>query len=224
MPSKGMCVALATISFLLLTENSYSSYTVAYYPNGEASGGQVIYSDHQPTTQTYKRTYRHQYTYTHQYTHRYTTYHAKHHKPFHPYASRIPNQITSPGEKVVIVNPNVHVWGAYSADGKLVRAGLASAGSSWCPDLGHPCHTKMGTFRVQSLGSSRCVSKKFPLGRGGAPMPYCMYFNNSQALHGSYELAEANISHGCVRMSVEDARWLRFNFVGIGTKVIIKQY
>ncbi len=55
-------------------------------------------------------------------------------------------------------------------------------------------------------------------------MPYCMYFNDLQALHGSYELANANISHGCVRMHVSDARWLRYNFAQVGTLVIIKSY
>ena len=55
-------------------------------------------------------------------------------------------------------------------------------------------------------------------------MPYSMYFNGSQGLHGSHELGEANLSHGCVRMSVDDAEWLRYNFAHIGTKVIIKSY
>ena len=55
-------------------------------------------------------------------------------------------------------------------------------------------------------------------------MPYCMYFHGGQALHGSYEVVNGNISHGCVRLHVNDARWLRFNFAEPGTKVIIKPY
>jgi len=140
------------------------------------------------------------------------------------YASRLPQHIFSTGERTVVVDPSRHVWGAYDSSGNLVRAGLASAGSNWCPDLGRPCRTKVGTFRVQYLGSSGCVSSRFPIPTGGAPMPYCMYFNGNQALHGSYELAEANISHGCVRIPVGDAEWLRFNFINIGTKVIVKPY
>ena len=127
-------------------------------------------------------------------------------------------------EKYIVVNPRTHRWSALTADGRVIHSGLATAGSSWCDDLGHPCRTKTGTFRIMSLGDSDCVSKKFPLGEGGAPMPYCMYFNGGQALHGSHELAYANISHGCVRMSVSDARWIRFHFAEIGTKVIIKPY
>jgi lipoprotein-anchoring transpeptidase ErfK/SrfK len=51
-----------------------------------------------------------------------------------------------------------------------------------------------------------------------------MYFNKWQALHGSYQLANDNISHGCVRMSVSDAKWLRTNFVRIGTLVVVLPY
>ncbi len=131
---------------------------------------------------------------------------------------------THKNEKVIVVNPRTHAWYAYGSDGKLVRTGLASAGSSWCSDLGRPCRTKSGTFRIYSLGDEDCISKKFPLGEGGAPMPYCMYFNGGQALHGSHELAYANISHGCVRITVSSAKWLRFHFAEIGTKVIIKPY
>lgn len=128
-------------------------------------------------------------------------------------------------EKVIIVDPNVHAWGAYSADGNLIRAGRATAGANWCPDIGRGCKTKSGVFHVYSLGSSDCISSKYPISEGGgAPMPYCMYFNGSQGLHGSNEVVEGNISHGCVRLRVSDAAWLRYNFVGIGTKVIVKPY
>lgn len=154
--------------------------------------------------------------------------HAHSARSHHHHAERdysgLPSHISPPGEKVIIVDPNIHSWGAYSADGTLLRSGLASAGSKWCSDLGRPCRTRAGTFRIHSLGGSDCVSSKFPLGEGGAPMPYCMYFNGAQGLHGSHELAEANISHGCVRMSVGSARWLRYNFAHIGTKVVIRPY
>lgn len=138
--------------------------------------------------------------------------------------SRLPDHISPPGEKVIVVDPRVHAWGAYTADGNLVHAGMATSGSSYCRDLKRPCRTRVGTFRIYSLGSADCFSRKFPLGKGGAPMPYCMYFNGGQGLHGSYEVADANLSHGCVRMHVNDAEWLRFNFARVGTKVVIKPY
>lgn len=149
-------------------------------------------------------------------------YSRSHHHSYSGLASKI----SPPGEKVIIVDPNSHEWGAYSPDGTLLRSGTATAGSDYCRDLHRRCHTRSGTFRIYSLGSASCKSHKFPLPRGGAPMPYCMYFNGGQALHGSYghEVVAGNISHGCVRLHVDDARWIRFNFANIGTKVIVKSY
>ncbi len=144
-------------------------------------------------------------------------------EPRADYSSRIPSHIAT-HEKVIVINPNVHVWGAYGADGNLIRAGLTSAGSDWCADIQRRCRTKPGSFRIQSLGAASCKSTLYPLPHGGAPMPYCMFFNGSQGMHGSYAVVEGNISHGCVRMHVADAEWIRFNFANIGTKVIVKPY
>lgn len=141
------------------------------------------------------------------------------------YAYRLPQHINT-GEKTVLVDPTVHAWGAYGSDGELIKAGLATAGSDYCPDLHRRCHTGSGSFRVYSLGSPYCKSSMFPMPHGGAPMPYCMFFNRNQALHGSPEgeVVEGNISHGCVRLHVADAEWLRYNFVNVGTKVVVKPY
>jgi len=139
-------------------------------------------------------------------------------------ALSMPSQIDPPGEKMVLVSPQEHAWGAYDASGRLLRSGMASAGADWCEDMGQECHTSTGSFRVKSLGNKSCVSPSFPIPNGGAPMPYCMYFTRYQALHGSYEVRHANISHGCVRMHVADAEWLRFNFVNVGTLVVIESY
>lgn len=149
----------------------------------------------------------------------------KHKKISYSDTSYLPETIKPSGEKVVIVDPHVHAWGAYSANGKLLRSGLATAGSNWCSDIGRSCRTKTGTFRIYSLGNSDCVSSKYPIEEGGgAPMPYCMYFNGSQGLHGSNGVVAGNISHGCVRLRVNDAEWLRYQFVSIGTKVIVLPY
>lgn len=143
-----------------------------------------------------------------------------------------PHSIPAEGQKKIIVDPNMHMWAAYDEDGKLVKTGLATAGRSYCPDVGRPCRTKIGTFRIYSLGEADCRSHTFPVGRGGAPMPYCMFFNGGQALHGSHEVVAGNISHGCIRLRVKDAKWLRYNFAEeptaanemLGTIVIIKPY
>lgn len=146
--------------------------------------------------------------------------------------SSLPSSIQPQGERVIIVDPNVHAWGAYSADGSLLRSGMATAGNKWCPDIGRPCKTKAGVFRIYSLGNKGCKSSKYPRPRGGAPMPYCMFFNGGQALHGSNEVVPRNVSHGCVRLHTTDAEWIRFDFAQRpssensfrGTKVIVKAY
>lgn len=146
--------------------------------------------------------------------------------------SPFPRQIET-DEKVVVVDLNEHAWGAYDYDGTLIRWGAATGGSNWCPDIGRSCRTKAGTFRVYSLGSSNCISSKFPVPDGGAPMPYCMFFNGGQALHGSPGgVIPSNVSHGCVRLFVQDAEWLRYDFVDPpisendyrGTKVVVVPY
>lgn len=142
-------------------------------------------------------------------------------------------QIEAPGEKVVIIDPILRAWGAYTKDGTLLRWGPASLGRDYCKDIDGECRTYEGSFRIFSLGSSDCYSKKFPLPDGGAPMPYCMYFSEGQAIHGEPNgLPGYNDSHGCVRLYVNDAEWLRYDFVEgpsddndyRGTRVVVKPY
>lgn len=150
-------------------------------------------------------------------------------KPDTNYADRMPAQMDTKGRKMIVVDPRVHTWGAYDKTGKLVKAGIATSGGIECPpdDPDEPsCRTTPGTFRIFSLGDEGCYSKVYPRPEGGGLMPYCMYFNGGQALHGSPDVAivEANVSHGCVRMRIPDAAWVRFNFAEIGTTVKVLPY
>lgn len=147
--------------------------------------------------------------------------------------SPFPLKVGSQKEKLIVIDPRVQAWGAYNPDGDLVRWGPASSGADYCRDIDDECHTNPGSFRIFSLGSSDCFSTKFPLPDGGAPMPYCMYFNDGQALHGEPDgLPGHNASHGCVRMYVNDAEWMRYEFVEgpdannnfRGTKVLVMDY
>ncbi len=147
--------------------------------------------------------------------------------PFATDGAPLPKHIKG-SEKTILIDPREHVWGAYNAEGKLIRWGIASAGSKRCADSKQSCHTRVGAFRIYSLGNSNCISHKY----NGAPMPYCMFFHGSEALHGSYNVEFDNISHGCVRIHVDDAKWLRYHFVEgpslrnhyRGTRVIIRSY
>lgn len=144
------------------------------------------------------------------------------------YASRLPANINTNGKKVVYIDPNAHAWGAYGANGNLLRGGIATAGAPICPPDadGRHCKTSAGRFRITSIGGSECYSKKYPKPHGGGLMPYCMYFNGGQALHGSPAdiVVEDNLSHGCVRMMIPDAEWMVKHFASVGTNVVVAPY
>ncbi len=57
-------------------------------------------------------------------------------------AHAVPGSISPPGEKIILVDPNSHTWGAYSASGKLLRSGIATAGGRWCPGTVSPCRRR----------------------------------------------------------------------------------
>ncbi len=144
------------------------------------------------------------------------------------YAARLPQQMDTGGKKLVLVDPNAHAWGAYASDGRLVRAGLATAGGRVCPpdEDAADCRTGIGTFTISSMQGEDCYSKVYPRPHGGGLMPYCMFFHNGQALHGAPDplVISQNVSHGCVRMRISDAQWMQQDFAQIGTKVKVLPY
>ncbi|MDF1677348.1 MAG: L,D-transpeptidase [Legionellaceae bacterium] len=123
-----------------------------------------------------------------------------------------------------VFSPRTLRWKAINNKGKVVRSGRGSGGRSYCKDIRRSCRTPTGTFHIISKRGANCRSSRYPVGRGGAPMPYCMFFSKYYAIHGSPDVPNYNASHGCVRVKPSDARWLHKNFMRIGTKVIIKSY
>ena len=115
-------------------------------------------------------------------------------------------------------------WHAYDVNGALVRSGRVSGGKEFCKDIGKNCETVLGTFTISRKGDENCKSTIYPVGRGGAPMPYCMFFHGGYALHGSNSVPNYNASHGCVRMTPEDAQWLNENFVLEGATKVRTHY
>lgn len=123
-----------------------------------------------------------------------------------------------------VFNPRSLQWKAINANGKVVRSGHGSGGRGYCPDIRRSCRTPTGTYHVISKSGPSCRSTRYPVGKGGAPMPYCMFFSKYYAIHGSPDVPNRNASHGCIRVVPGDARWLNQNFVHIGTKVVVKPY
>lgn len=138
--------------------------------------------------------------------------------------SPLPAKIDNAGQKTILVSLKDLAWGAYDAKGQLINWGPASGGKGYCPDLHRGCHTLTGKFDIYHKEGRGCFSTKFPVGHGGAPMPYCMFFHGGFALHGSYIVPGYNASHGCVRMFVNDAQWLNQEFLAdhLNVPVIIK--
>ena len=142
-----------------------------------------------------------------------------------------PKKIKSDHEKQIIVDQDKLAWGAYDAQGNLLKWGPIASGSTRCSDnKGRSCLTLTGIFRMFSKENKNCSSDVYPVGRGGAKMPYCMYFHKGFAMHGSHDIPGRRASHGCVRMFTRDAKWLNQEFVSIsnesnghlGTKVIVR--
>lgn len=135
-----------------------------------------------------------------------------------------PRKRKATGRRVFIFSPKLRAWAAYDANGRLVRTGRASGGKHYCPDVGRSCRTPRGVFRIQSKRGPHCRSSRYPVGKGGAPMPYCMFFSRYYAIHGSPNVPRHNASHGCIRVLPSAARWLSQNFIRIGTTVIVRSY
>lgn len=123
-----------------------------------------------------------------------------------------------------VFNPRSLQWKAINSKGKVVRSGKGSGGRGYCPDIKRSCRTPSGTYSVISKSGPSCRSSRYPVGKGGAPMPYCMFFSRYYAIHGSPDVPNHNASHGCIRVVPSDARWLNQNFIQIGTKVVVKPY
>lgn len=128
-------------------------------------------------------------------------------------------QIEAPGGKVILISLSKLAFGAYDSQGNLEYWGPVSGAKGYCPDIGRGCHTPTGRFAIYTKQGSGCKSTKYPVGRGGAPMPYCMFFHGGFALHGSYDVPGYHASHGCIRLFVNDAQWLNQEFTKNGGRI-----
>jgi lipoprotein-anchoring transpeptidase ErfK/SrfK len=138
--------------------------------------------------------------------------------------SSFPEKRAATGNATFIFDPRKLKWAAYDRNGNLIRTGKASGGKGYCRDVGRACRTPRGIYTVYHKGSSGCKSSKYPIGRGGAPMPYCMFFHRGYAIHGSPDVPNYNASHGCIRVLPSAAKWLSRNILHHGATVIVKPY
>lgn len=124
--------------------------------------------------------------------------------------------------KLLFINLKKFAFGAYDAQGNLLRWGPVSGGRTWCPILGESCVSVAGNFTIYRKGGAECRSSKYPIvTKGGAPMPYCMFYHKGYAIHASSLSGFLNRSRGCLRLFFDDAKWLNQDFAKIGTRVTV---
>lgn len=81
--------------------------------------------------------------------------------------------------------------------------------------------TKPGTFRIYSKSKSANMdSQDYDV----PAVPYVLFYDKDYAFHGAYwhDAFGTPVSHGCVNLRVDDARWL-FEWAEVGTVVLIHQ-
>ncbi|HEY9844707.1 MAG TPA: L,D-transpeptidase [Candidatus Caenarcaniphilales bacterium] len=79
--------------------------------------------------------------------------------------------------------------------------------------------TPEGVFSIQSmhrLARMQGVDYNLP------DVPYTMYYSGNYAIHGTYwhQSFGTPVSHGCINVAVDHARWL-FNWASVGTTVVV---
>lgn len=127
--------------------------------------------------------------------------------------------IATAGSKVFKFSNSGLNW-TVTENGRVIRSGHGVGGKSYCPDIKRGCRTPVGSFRIYSKAGPHFKSSIYPRPRGGAPMPWAMFFRGHYAIHGSNDVPNRPASHGCIRVYPSDARWLSHN-LPIGTKVIV---
>lgn len=120
------------------------------------------------------------------------------------------------GEKKIVINLTNQQLLAYD-NNQLIYSFPISSGK-WYP-------TPTGTFKpwaklplTRMAGGSRALGTYYNLPN----VPYVVYFYKGYAIHGAYWHSNFGhpMSHGCVNVSVENAKLL-YNFIDYNTPIVI---
>jgi len=127
-----------------------------------------------------------------------------------PVSAETPPDISQMGKQIVVILSLQKTY-AYE-DGKLIKVFLVSTGLPGSP-------TVLGSYTIyQKLPSTRMVGPGYDLPN----VPWTMYFFEGYGLHGTYWHHNFGhpMSHGCVNMQTDDAKWL-YDWAPLGTPVLI---
>ncbi len=95
---------------------------------------------------------------------------------------------------------------------------LVSTGTTWTP-------TPSGSFKVYRQVPSQTLSGGTGADRYYLPgVPWIMYFSGEVGFHGTYWHNNFGVpmSHGCVNLSIEDAKWF-YNWGEVGMPVVVHE-
>lgn len=96
--------------------------------------------------------------------------------------------------------------------GKPVYAVTVSTGKKSTP-------TRIGSFKIKSKHkSARMRGRDYDVPN----VPYTMYYQGNYGIHGAYwhKKFGTPVSHGCINVAPNHAKWL-FNWASLGTAVVI---
>ncbi|AFY46150.1 hypothetical protein Nos7524_0228 [Nostoc sp. PCC 7524] len=98
--------------------------------------------------------------------------------------------------------------------GKPVYAIIISSGKKSTP-------TRVGTFKIQSKHkSTRMRGRTYDVPN----VPHAMFYDGNYGIHGAYwhKRFGTPVSHGCINLAPDHAKWL-FNWSSLGTPVVIQK-
>lgn len=154
----------------------------------------------------------------------------KTHMDFAPF----PKAINAGNEKLFVFDPKILAWAAYDAIGNLVNWGPALGGKKYCEDTGRSCRTPPGAYEALAKRGFGYRSTLYPIGCKNEECSWMPYYikvrKDGLGIHGSKWFIGRHTSHGCVRLFIEDARWLNKFFIDTatkekrGTKIIFRSY
>lgn len=97
---------------------------------------------------------------------------------------------------------------------KPVYATKISSGKKSTPTL-------VGSFKIQS---KRRLMRMRGQGYDVPNVPYAMFYDGNYGIHGAYwhRRFGTPVSHGCVNLAPDHAKWL-FNWASVGTPVVVQK-
>mgnify|MGYP003625426753 FL=1 len=129
--------------------------------------------------------------------------------------SPFPQKVSKTNKKKIVISISKQAYAAYDSKGNLLRWGAANTGAE-----DGERNTPLGKFKIYRKKGATCQSSKYPIPKGGSPMPYCIFFHKGYAIH-AFKMPGFPVSLGCVRVGNDDAKWLH-QFSPIGIDVIVE--